>query len=176
MNFQEVQHLQDLKKEWIPNYLSWMYKLSKESLNHQFKQEIGYDLERYIFIERITTKFRGMIILSFTMFPCNNFDIPKIIFHFFKTNFEEISVLDACYNRFIVNQVYSYLNSQLLANDYNQDGLYQGLDFIRIVNASIKIENYLNELNSPWRFFDGYIDSTSINTNDIKGQRILDAI
>jgi hypothetical protein len=56
----------------------------------------------------------------------------------------------------------------LLANDYNQDGIYQGLDFIRIANAAIKIENYLTELNSPWRFFDGYIDSISINANDIE--------
>lgn len=81
---------------------------------------------------------------------------------------EEISILDACYNRFIVNQIYNHLNSQSIANDYNQDGIYQGLDFLRIANASIKIENSLNELDSPWRFFDGYIDSISINTNDIE--------
>ncbi len=84
------------------------------------------------------------------------------------TIFEEISVLDACYNRFIVNQIHNYLNSQLIANDYNQDGIYQGLDFIRIANASIKIENSLTELDAPWRFFDGYIDSININTNDIE--------
>lgn len=64
-------------------------------------------------------------------------------------------------------QIYNYLNSQSIANDYNQDGTYQGLDFIRITNSSIKIENSLNELNSPWRFFDSYIDSISINTNDL---------
>lgn len=84
------------------------------------------------------------------------------------TIFEEVSVLDACYNRFIVNQIYNYLNSQSIANDYNQDGIYQGIDFISIVNTSIKIENSWNELNTPWRFFDGYIDNININTNDIE--------
>ncbi|KAA3622809.1 MAG: T9SS C-terminal target domain-containing protein [Bacteroidetes bacterium] len=82
--------------------------------------------------------------------------------------FEEISVLDACYNRFIINLIEIPLNSQLIANDYNQDGIYQGLDFIRIANASVRIENYLNELDAPWRFFDGHVDSININTNDLE--------
>ena len=87
---------------------------------------------------------------------------------FYETSiFEEITVLDACYNRFMVNQIYNALSSQGLANDFNQDGIYQGLDFTRIANAAIKIENALNELNSPWRFFDSNIDNFNINTSDI---------
>lgn len=98
--------------------------------------------------------------------------IPGTDYHidgFFEASiFEEISVLDACYNRFIINLIYNALNSQLIANDYNQDGTYQGLDFIRIANTSVRIENYLNELDAPWRFFDGHIDNVSINTNDLE--------
>ncbi|MEM7296981.1 MAG: T9SS type A sorting domain-containing protein [Bacteroidota bacterium] len=82
--------------------------------------------------------------------------------------FDEVSVLDVCYNRFIVLQVYDHLNSQWIANDYNQDGTYQGLDFIRMANASIRIEDALNELDSPWRFFDGHIDDIIINTNEVE--------
>ncbi len=82
--------------------------------------------------------------------------------------FEGVSVLDVCSNRFFINQIYTPLNSQLIANDFNQDGLYQGLDLIRLANAGIKIENTQNQLDNSWRFFDGNIDNISINTLDIE--------
>ena len=84
------------------------------------------------------------------------------------TIFEGISVLDVCYNRFIVNKIYNPLTSQIIANDYNQDGAYQGLDVIRVEYASVKIGNSLNELDAPWRFFDGLLDSISINIIDVE--------
>ncbi len=80
--------------------------------------------------------------------------------------FEEVSVLDACYNRFMVNQIYNSLTSQDMANDNNQSGLYSGFDFIGIANASVKVENNLTQLDLPWRFFNGNIDENNLNTNE----------
>ncbi len=92
------------------------------------------------------------------LIPGENYQINA---NYYSPLFEELTVLDATYARYMILEILDYTSPQWIAYDFDQFGNYSGTDYYGLVNAILNIENPALEYyaeDHPWRFFDTAVD------------------